>query len=310
MADDDYDNIGGYAGIKAYVRAKWETTQFLLDKAGMSELQLYRGISLDPEKYAQADREKVLELIAMIRRQMVEGHAKVPNLNVVRNGAASTSNQAGRCQWLVRQLGPRGAARQRAAHGGSVDPGLRHQRAERAGGRGRGHRVEGVGCVDQQGTDLRQGGDGGVMAKSKPIPTRSIFSTWKCRKACSTGSIPSRSTSTHTTLTGGNGRWIAPMRYRSRAARTTRRNSGSRPSNARPGSLQKAGTAYIRCGMKTITQEFPQADRAAANSSAAADQKVLASLPAEDRKLVASLLADYPELSAEKALAMLNEAGM
>ena len=68
--------------------------------------------------------------------------------------------------------------------------------------------------------------------------------------------------------------------------------------------------------MKTITQEHQQAARTAANSSAAeaakaaADQQVLASLPPEDRKLVESLLADYPELSAEKALAMLNEAGM
>ena len=68
--------------------------------------------------------------------------------------------------------------------------------------------------------------------------------------------------------------------------------------------------------MKTITQEHQQAARTAANSSAeaaakeTADQKVLASLPPEDRKLVESLLADYPDLSAEKALAMLNEAGM
>jgi predicted RNA-binding protein Jag len=68
--------------------------------------------------------------------------------------------------------------------------------------------------------------------------------------------------------------------------------------------------------MKTITQEHQQAARTAANSSAeaaakeAADQKVLASLQPEDRKLVESLLADYPDLSAEKALAMLNEAGM
>lgn len=89
-ANDEYEGIGGYAAIKAYVRAKWETTQFLLDKAGLSELQLYRGISLDPEKYKQAEREKMIAIL----KQMVEGHAKVPNLTVVRNGAASTSVNA------------------------------------------------------------------------------------------------------------------------------------------------------------------------------------------------------------------------
>lgn len=68
--------------------------------------------------------------------------------------------------------------------------------------------------------------------------------------------------------------------------------------------------------MNKITQETQRAPRPAANSQAAAeaktaaDQKVLASLPPEDRTLVESLLQDYPELSAEKALAMLNEAGM
>lgn len=70
--------------------------------------------------------------------------------------------------------------------------------------------------------------------------------------------------------------------------------------------------------MKTITHAHQQAAQMAANSpeaadqaaKAAADRKVLASLPPEEAKLVASLLQDYPELSAEKALAMLSEAGM
>jgi predicted RNA-binding protein Jag len=80
--------------------------------------------------------------------------------------------------------------------------------------------------------------------------------------------------------------------------------------------LKKVKTAYIGYGMKRNTHERQQEARTAANSSAAAeakaaaDQKVLASLPPEDRKLVESLLQDYPELSAEKALAMLSEAGM
>jgi hypothetical protein len=37
-------NIGGFEGVKALVRAKWETTQYMLDKAGKQVLDLYRGI--------------------------------------------------------------------------------------------------------------------------------------------------------------------------------------------------------------------------------------------------------------------------
>ena len=44
-ADDTYASIGGYAGVKAAVRAKWEATQYMLDKADMPTVNLYRGIS-------------------------------------------------------------------------------------------------------------------------------------------------------------------------------------------------------------------------------------------------------------------------
>lgn len=46
FADNDFSSIGGYAGLKAYVRAKWETSQFLLDKAGVKKLNLYRAVQL------------------------------------------------------------------------------------------------------------------------------------------------------------------------------------------------------------------------------------------------------------------------
>jgi phage-related protein (TIGR01555 family) len=80
-ADKDYGDVGGYEGIKAYVRAKWETTQMLLDKAGLQELELYRGIVLPKEQYEEAEAYSVAE----------GGYKKVPHLNVVRNGAASTT---------------------------------------------------------------------------------------------------------------------------------------------------------------------------------------------------------------------------
>lgn len=120
-ADDEFKDIGGYAGVKAYVRAKWETTQYLLDKAGIPELKLYRGIALDKDKLEQARREKAF-------KQMVGDHAKVPNLTVVRNGAASTTTDPGvangwsqsESRLVLRALVPRTAAVSIPAYGVNV----------------------------------------------------------------------------------------------------------------------------------------------------------------------------------------------
>jgi hypothetical protein len=89
-ANHKFASIGGYAGVKAYVRAKWETTQYLLDKAGIKDLNLYRGIKLDQEKI-----DKWLASKAMQSAQKIEGHTYLPTLDVERNGAASTSIDAG-----------------------------------------------------------------------------------------------------------------------------------------------------------------------------------------------------------------------
>jgi uncharacterized protein len=118
QANKDYKSTGGYDGIKAYVRAKWETTQFLLDKAGMQELELYRGINLDPDKYEQAVRD----------HEVVRGMKKVPTLKVVRNGAASTTFNADIANgWsaddtriVLRALMPRTAAISVPAYGINV----------------------------------------------------------------------------------------------------------------------------------------------------------------------------------------------
>ncbi|MCA1452143.1 hypothetical protein I6F35_02800 [Bradyrhizobium sp. BRP22] len=87
-ADQYYPNIGGYAGVKAYVRAKWEVTQYLLDKGGIKTLQLYRGIRLPPEVIAKRFKH-------LPAGRKIEGHTLMPTLEVVRNGAASTSLNAG-----------------------------------------------------------------------------------------------------------------------------------------------------------------------------------------------------------------------
>jgi hypothetical protein len=88
-ANHKYESIGGYPGVKAYVRAKWETTQYLLDKAGIQDLNLYRGIRFDQEKI-----DKDFALKAMQSAQKIEGHTYLPALEVDRNGAASTSISA------------------------------------------------------------------------------------------------------------------------------------------------------------------------------------------------------------------------
>jgi hypothetical protein len=45
-ANEQFKNIGGYEGVKAAIRAKWEATQYLLDRADMPVVQAYRGITM------------------------------------------------------------------------------------------------------------------------------------------------------------------------------------------------------------------------------------------------------------------------
>ena len=47
LANDKYSAIGGFNGIKAYVRGKWETTQYLLDKSGDQKVNVYRAVSIE-----------------------------------------------------------------------------------------------------------------------------------------------------------------------------------------------------------------------------------------------------------------------
>jgi hypothetical protein len=83
-AERSFASIGGYAGVKALTRAKWETTQYLLDKAGLDELELYRGMTLDKTLV-----DKVFKHAATGRD--VKGHKYLPTMDVLRNGAASTT---------------------------------------------------------------------------------------------------------------------------------------------------------------------------------------------------------------------------
>jgi hypothetical protein len=97
--------------VKAYVRAKWEVTQWLLDKAGVNTINAYRGIALPEEKFNSA--EKVT----------VGNYTKMPTVVVDRNGAASfstnykVSDKWQRSNTLIRVQAPRTAAISVPAYG-------------------------------------------------------------------------------------------------------------------------------------------------------------------------------------------------
>jgi GNAT superfamily N-acetyltransferase len=84
-ADKTLKDIGGYAGLKALLRAKWETTQWLLDKAGIHTVKVYRGMEIPS---LDNTREK-----AVIGKS---GHdyKSLPEANIIRPGAHSTSLDA------------------------------------------------------------------------------------------------------------------------------------------------------------------------------------------------------------------------
>ena len=91
-ADRDYSPIGGYAGIKAYIRAKWEVTQYMLDKAGMNTLQVYRGIKMYGENYDAAMRaQQDVKEVSPATGNILAHYTKLPTIKIDRNGAASTS---------------------------------------------------------------------------------------------------------------------------------------------------------------------------------------------------------------------------
>jgi Arc/MetJ-type ribon-helix-helix transcriptional regulator len=68
---------GGWDGLRAYVRAKWETTQYLLDKANMPVLDVYRAISISSLVHS--------------KEMNIGGFNKLTDFKLERNGAQSTS---------------------------------------------------------------------------------------------------------------------------------------------------------------------------------------------------------------------------
>ena len=85
------DNVqGGLPAMQAYARAKWETTQYLMEQAGTHDLTAYRGIFLNEvtdlkERGIQGQEVRYENAI----------HTKLPALSVQRNGLASFTTSPG-----------------------------------------------------------------------------------------------------------------------------------------------------------------------------------------------------------------------
>jgi hypothetical protein len=86
-ADELFPDIGGYDGVKAYIRAKWETSQYLLDKADVHVVDVYRAVNLGDDEEATLEQEKV----AAGSFEYGSNYTKLPKVHVVRNGASSTT---------------------------------------------------------------------------------------------------------------------------------------------------------------------------------------------------------------------------
>ena len=84
-ANATYDLSGGWEGLKAYVRAKWETTQYMLDKADKPMLNVYRGISKE---------ERGKEVSVRSPTEFSKEYIQLPDIEMERNGAQSTSTDA------------------------------------------------------------------------------------------------------------------------------------------------------------------------------------------------------------------------
>jgi hypothetical protein len=86
-ANANYPFVGGFEGVKAIVRAKWEATQYMLDKAGKQDVQLFRGLNID------GARDTKTETVPNEHTGL--GHIRLPEIRVLRNGAASTTVNRG-----------------------------------------------------------------------------------------------------------------------------------------------------------------------------------------------------------------------
>ena len=121
-ADKEFRAIGGFNGIKAYLRGKWETTQYLLDKANIQTMKVYRGIRWTIP-FMGSKEEKVKGNYS--RYSDPNTFTRYPNAVILRNGCQSCTTTSGVANgWtgadnakVYRVIAPRTAALSIPAYG-------------------------------------------------------------------------------------------------------------------------------------------------------------------------------------------------
>ena len=127
-ANRKFRDIGGFDGVKAYLRGKWETTQYLLDKAGIQTMKIYRNIAWDvPFMGSQKQDTKAFgrqyrKYGQPLDRNLGRTYIRYPNAVVSRNGCQSCTTDAGVAnRWggniVFRVSAPRTAALSIPAYG-------------------------------------------------------------------------------------------------------------------------------------------------------------------------------------------------
>lgn len=84
---------------KAHVHATWAASQYALSKAGMDQVDVYRGLMLDKKTIEALPKETVppsaeIGAIQFLPGQGAAGYTKLPTLQLQRYGAASSSTNA------------------------------------------------------------------------------------------------------------------------------------------------------------------------------------------------------------------------
>ena len=130
-ANRKFRDIGGFDGVKAYLRGKWETTQYLLDKAGIQTMKVYRNISWDVP-FMGSHTQKTKAFGRQYRKygqpldtNLGRTYTRYPNAVVSRNGCQSCTTDAGVANgWggniVFRVCAPRTAALSIPAYGINV----------------------------------------------------------------------------------------------------------------------------------------------------------------------------------------------
>lgn len=77
--------------MQAYVRAQWETTQFLLDKTGQKELTVYRGLVLPKSALEKEPTDKISAVWGDSDHPAKADFRQLTNVQLKRNGLSSTT---------------------------------------------------------------------------------------------------------------------------------------------------------------------------------------------------------------------------